>query len=178
MFPHRTIRFSFLCAAALFFSVGICAPQASAQTDEIAAIDLKKGSVWPQLAEHIGTYHYEEVLTDPAIKKELDAMLKGQKVDLKEELSVRAPIGFEDDCLILKGNPDREAETRRAYLQVCINKGEINLALYNSGKVTVFTKATNYDFLTNGIRTWIYFQDKIPDITTKPDYVQVIVQPD
>jgi hypothetical protein len=139
-------------------------------------IDWKTGGKWSHLSRYIGTYDYASVLEDKAVKSQLDSMLKGQDINLKSEMEVSAPIGFENDCLILKGNQYHKGNEHQTYMQVCLYEGNINLAVMKKGTITVFSRANEYMYLTDGMKTWIYFQNHSTDLQTKPDNVQFIVQ--
>lgn len=142
-----------------------------------APIDWKKGGQWSALTEYIGTYETEKVFTDKKVKEELDKMLNGQKVDLNAQFAVHGPIGFDNDCLIIRGNQEGKGDTNRAYAEVCVAQGTINLALYDSGKITVFTKFTDYQYLSEGMKRWIYLQSiPVTDLEKKPDDLQIFTQ--
>lgn len=158
-----------LLGAAILFSFTTAAV---AQKEE--SIDMKKGP-WSRLTQYIGTNNYDAVLGDAEVKKALDKTLQGHTVDLKEAFEVSAPIKFEGECLALKGNPASRGDTNRAYLEVCIS-GIINLAVYENGKLSVYSQFKDYQYLSDGMRSWIYFQSKDIDLYTAPKDLQFIVQ--
>lgn len=142
-----------------------------------ALIDWKKGGKWPQLAEHIGTYDFDKILADKGVKAELDKMFEGRDVDLNAQFAVHGSIGFENDCLLLLGNEQNKGDTNRAYMEVCIAQGNVNLALYDNGKITVFTKLGDYQYLNEGMKQWIYLQSvPFETIETKPADLQLVTQ--
>lgn len=147
---------------------------AQAQDKAEEKIDLKKGA-WSELAQYIGTYEYDAVLDNKHVKTQLDKLLKGQKIDLQSLLEVSAPIGFEKDCLVLKGNPEHKGDEMRAFLEACISTEDVRLAVYKEGKITIYAASSNYTYLNDGMRTWIYFQSKQPEMFTQPSNVQFIV---
>lgn len=141
-------------------------------------IDWKKGGKWENLAPYIGTYKYDSVLGDKAVKAELEQITKGTDIDLSTEFEVKAPIGFESDCLVMKGNPPHKGDTNRSYLEVCLFQGTINLAVYDHDQINVYTKFKEYHHLSDGMRSWIYFQNNSADVIRKrPDNVQLVIQP-
>lgn len=141
-------------------------------------IDWKKAGKWENLASHIGTYKYDSIFNDSAVKTELAKITKGTDINLSSEFEVKAPIGFENDCLILKGNQPHKGDTNRSYLEVCLFQGTINLAVYDHDKITVYTDFKDYRHLSDGMRSWIYFQNNSTDVLAKrPDNVQLVVQP-
>lgn len=166
--PSRLFRSLILGAAVL------CSFTSAALAQEKEIIDLKKGP-WSRLVEYVGTNNYDAVLDDKDVKKATDKLLKGHDVDLKTAFQVQTPIKYEGECLALSGNPQSQADTNRAYMEVCVG-GSVNLAVYNNGKVTVYATSNNYEYLTDGMRSWIYFQSKDIDLFAAPKDVQFVVQ--
>lgn len=166
---------SMLLAAAITVSF---AGAASAQQDNANNIDWKKGGKWSQLAQYIGTYQYNTVLQDTAVKTELERITKGYDIDLSAEFEVSAPIGFQNDCLIMQGNRVHKGDTNRAYLETCLFQGTVNFAVFDHDKIIIYTSFKEYRHLSEGMRNWIYFQNNPTTATTqKPDTVQMVTQP-
>lgn len=174
MMPTRRPVRTLLLAATMAVSFTGAAIAQEEGTD----IDWKKGGKWERLAPHIGTYRYDSVLGDSAVKAELGKITKGTGINLSSEFEVKSPIGFENDCLIMKGNQPHKGDTNRSYLEICLFEGTVNLAVYDHAKINVYTNVTGYQYLSNGMRTWIYFQNNSADALQKrPDNVQLVVQP-
>ncbi|PZQ43431.1 MAG: hypothetical protein DI551_12205 [Micavibrio aeruginosavorus] len=144
--------------------------------EEIAAVDFKKGKLG-HLAPLIGTYKYDDIWSDKTVKANFESLVKGHDIDLKKEFAVRGPIDFTDGCLILTGNQEHSGDTNRAFMEICLGEGNIDLGIYDSGKITVYSTATQYQFLPSGIRNWVYLQDKPMLSSPLPSNVQFIVQP-
>jgi len=164
--PFRPVLLTF-CALALsvLLSTG-------GHAQEQEKIDMKTGGAWPHLARYIGTYDYDELLKDKAVRAAIAKVLREKSVDLQTEMDVKSPIGFEGDCLILQGNRQHQADTRRAYMEACIFEGIVNIALFEDGKVTVYSDTTEYKYLTGSMRTWIYFQNNNADLYKQPEQVE------
>lgn len=165
----------------LFFLVTLtCATPAvsyaATASGDDAPINWTKGGKWSDLTRYIGTYDYSGLLEEKDVRAALKKLLGDRRtIDLQDEFAVQAPIGFENDCLILKGNPPQKGDIRRAYMTVCLHQGTINLALWNTGKTEIFTAHAQYQFLPEGLRSWIYLQDaKDGTPTEKPDNVTMI----
>lgn len=170
---HRSV-----CTLLLAATMALSFTGAALAQEDADAIDWKKGGKWEALAGHIGTYNYDAVLGDNGVKTELGLLTKGASLDLSSEFEVKAPIGFENDCLVMKGNRVHKGDTNRSYLEVCLFQGTINLAIYDHADITVYTKFQNYHHLSDGMRTWIYFQNNSADtLTQRPDNVQMVIQP-
>lgn len=162
----------------LTLAVAIAATGAAlAQADQEGHTDWKQGA-WGHLAPYIGTYEYDAVLSDPAVDEKLTATLGAQKEHLIKNLSVHAPIGFEDDCLIMSGNAEKAGQSQKAYLNICLFAGKINAVIFDKGTISVYTARKHYEYLPQSLREWIY-QAKNPDaFTARPDYVQMMSQPE
>jgi len=171
--PARLLTAALLTIA---FLLGVGTGALRAEDNDSAPIDLKNGK-WPALTQYIGTYNYDAVFGDKSVKTELDTMLKGHDTDLQNEFGVRAPIGFENDCLILKGAQKSTANEHSSYAEICVGSGMINLAIKDKKTITIYTRSDNYQYMSDGMRAWIYFQnnDMAVALTNKPENVQLVV---
>lgn len=146
---------------------------------ESVDIDWKKNGKWAALSQYIGTYAMEKVLDDKQVQEMLKTMLDDYKeIDLKKEFAVHGSFGFENDCLTLKGNQVQKADTNRAYMEICLSEGKVNLAIYERGGVQVISDANEYQLLPEGLRQWVYLQGNgddrpAPTLTSKPMNVQL-----
>lgn len=166
-------RYLLLLTAAFLLSFGAATLHAE---DKEAPIDWKKGGKWSALTQYIGTYDYDAVLGDTNVKTELDAMLKDRNINMGDEFAVSSPIGFENDCMILKGNRRHAGDTNNAYMEVCVGGGHINVAVRDHDKITIFTGAPDYKYMSEGLRSWVYFKNNNPGLTLKkPENVQLVV---
>ncbi len=93
-------------------------------------------------------------------------------------IAVSAAIGFENDCLVLKGNQEQRGDTNRAYMEVCLNAGTINLGVFDNDQITIFSRFGDYKYMSEGMRSWVYFQNNPPAILDKPANVQFVVKPE
>lgn len=167
---HLPVR-SLLLATAMIASFST-----ASFAQDMAAEDTTIERKWDNLASYIGTYDYDAVLSDKNVRKSLDKALQGNKVDLKKIFEVKAPIGFERDCLVLKGNEQHNGQSSRAYLEACLTFGNVTLAVYDAGKITVYSPLNDYQYLSDGMKQWIYFQNNNAPLQDKPKNVQFVVQ--
>lgn len=128
-------------------------PETSASETQEQSIDWKKGN-WGHLASYIGTYDYQAVLDDPAVKAELEALTGEATEKLMQNLDVQAPIGFEDDCLILSGNAEHDAGQNRGFINICLYKGKIHVGLFSAPTITVYTREEKYAYLPQSLKFW------------------------
>jgi hypothetical protein len=148
-------------------------PDAPAKPD---STDWKKGE-WGDLSQYIGTYQYDAVMKDKRVAKVIGNLIKDSKIDLASYFETKTPIGFEDDCLILQGNATNRADIQSGIMTVCLYKGTIHIATQLEDKITVYSPYTNYAYLSERMRIWIYFRaNPKTDITTKPDQVQFSIR--
>ncbi len=147
---------------------------AGESTESVNTIDWKTG-VWGDLSQHIGTYDYATVLSDKRIAGALEAQLTpAQREALYTNLTVKAPIGFEDDCLLLSGNARSAGGQEGAFIAICLYKGAVHTALEQNAGITLFTTAEKYDYLPQALKLWIYSQ-KHQEALGLPDGVNVVM---
>ena len=149
---------------------------AAAQDEATEKTDWKQGA-WGHLSRYIGTYDYDAVLGDPAVDEKLSAMLGPEKDRLLTNLTVHTPIGFENDCLVLSGNAEKVGNMQKAYMNVCLYAGKINAVIYSKGTVSVYTALKKYEYLPMSLRQWIEHAKNPDSYLSRPDYVQIISQP-
>ncbi len=121
-------------------------------------LDWKLGGKWGDLAQYIGRYEYDQVLNDKRVSAQLDTMLGKEEIEkLKARLDVRGSIGFDEDCLILSGNAPHQGGQEAAFVNVCIYKGEVHVAILSGGIIKVYSpEAPHYEYLPRAMKTWIY----------------------
>jgi len=173
---HATLRLLQTTLLAAAFVIAFSAAALQAKEKEEVPPDWKKDGKWSALTQYIGTYQYDKILDDKNVKDMLGVMLKGHDLDLKQEFNVKTSVGFENDCLILKGNRQNAASTNSSYMEVCVSNGSINLAVQDSPNITLFTALPEYKFMSDGMRGWIFFRNNGYKVAIdKPDNVQMIV---
>lgn len=166
--PYRVLLLSALL-------IGLCAATASplhAQGGNDT--DWKQGK-WGHLSQYIGTYQLEAVLTDPEVSAMIDKILdEDQKKIFMANMDVTAPIGFESDCLVITGNAQKEGNAERAYLNVCLYAGKINIGIYTDSAVTIYSSEKTYAYLPLSLRVWAYMTTSPNGFEIKPTYVQMV----
>lgn len=144
--------------------------------DDSQTIDWKKG-IWGDLSPHIGTYQYDAVLDAPPVAAALQALMgKDTLADIQQTMTTRAPIGFDDDCLILSQSETNAANSDSALIAVCIYKGTVHAARHKEGRIELYTKAEKYDFIPYAMKMWIYAQSH-PDVLSPPDNLDINLTP-
>ncbi len=171
--PFRLFQMSLLAAG---FLLAFSAASLHAENNKDAPPDWKKTGKWSALTQYIGTYEYDKIFDDKDVKATLATMLKGRDIDLKTEFAVSTSVGFEEDCLVLRGNRKSAAHTNSSYMQVCVSDGTINLAVQDGKTITIFTTMPDYKYMSQNVRNWIYFTNNGYKLAVeKPDNVQMVI---
>jgi hypothetical protein len=153
-------------ALALLLSVPLCAAaQASAR---------------PLLKKYIGNPDTDALLKEPAVRSRLEAMLGTQMPQLMRNLNVRSDVELVGGALALQGNAPHKGGEEEAI--VCIaDQGptpHVEAAVFSKGRVTVFAKAPQYEYLMICIKDWItQVNSGHRDRMAQPKNVQVVARP-
>ena len=139
-----------------------------------------QGSARPLLKKYIGNPDTDAMLKEPAVRSQLEAMLGKQLPTLIRNLNVKGEVELIGGALALQGNAPHKGGEEEAI--VCIaDQGptpHIEAAIFSKGKVTVFAKAPQYDYLMICIKDWItQVNSGHRDRMAQPKNVQVIAKP-
>jgi uncharacterized C2H2 Zn-finger protein len=134
----------------------------------------------PLLKKYIGNPDTDALLKEPAVRARLDAMVGKQMPQLLRSLDVRSDVELIGGALVLSGNAPHQGGQEEGI--VCIaDQGptpQVEAAIYLKGKVTVFAKAPQYEYLMRCIKDWItQVNSSHRDRFTQPKNVQVIAKP-
>ena len=132
----------------------------------------------PLMKKYIGNPDTDALLREPSVRAPLEAMLGKQMPRLIANLNVRSDVELIGGALALSGNAAHGGGIEEAI--VCIaDHGPaplVEAAIFSRGKVTVFAKAQQYEYLTRCVKDWItQVNSGHRDRTTQPKNVQVIV---
>lgn len=138
--------------------------------------DWKAGE-WGDLANHIGRYDYETVLNDKRIHAQLAVLLNDKELKhLLKNLEVRGGMGFDDDCLALSGNAEHKGGEEEAFVNVCLHKGDVRVAILSGQTIMVYAQEKlRYKDLTRMMRSWIYTA-KNRQVLEQPSFVEMRVK--
>jgi hypothetical protein len=134
----------------------------------------------PLLKKYIGNPDTDALLKEPAVRARLESMLGTQLSRLMHNLSVRGDVELIGGALALRGNADHRGGEEEAI--VCISDfGPVPLveaAIFSKGRVTVFAKAPQYDYLMLCVKDWItQVNSGHRDRMTQPKNVRVVAKP-
>jgi hypothetical protein len=117
----------------------------------------------PLLKKYIGNPDTDALLKEPGVRAPLEAMLGKQMPQLMRSLNVRSDVELIGGALALSGNAPHQG-------------GEE--AIFSKGKVTVFAKAPQYEYLMICIKDWItQVNSGHRDRMAQPKNVRVVAKP-
>jgi hypothetical protein len=137
-------------------------------------------SARPLLKKYIGNPDTDALLKEPAVRSRLEAMLGTQMPQLMRNLNVRSDVELVGGALALQGNAPHKGGEEEAI--VCIaDQGptpHVEAAVFSKGRVTVFAKAPQYEYLMICIKDWItQVNSGHRDRMAQPKNVQVVARP-
>jgi hypothetical protein len=139
-----------------------------------------QASTRPLLKKYIGNPDTDALLKEPAVRSQLESMLGKQLPTLIRNLNVKGDVELISGALALQGNAPHKGGEEEAI--VCIaDQGptpHIEAAIFSKGKVTVYAKAPQYDYLMICVKDWItQVNSGHRDRMAQPKNVQVIAKP-
>lgn len=122
-------------------------------------IDWKKGKLG-HLSTYIGTYNIMAIYDDPYVNRVLKDRLGKEYQHLIRNLQVRGPIDMVGGHLVVSGNEPHNAYNEAAILTVSPYDGEVNVALFSQGKITLYSQRDKYEYLPADLQVWIFLINK------------------
>lgn len=139
------------CALACVLAVAVLAVAPSIRAEDI---DWKKGAL-QHLARYIGTYDYEAVLDDPAVRAALMKRAGAHTDRIVANLQTRGPIDFIDGYLVLTGLAPHRGGEEEATVWIRIYDGEVRAALLHAGTMTLFAPEQHFHYLPKLLRAFL-----------------------
>jgi hypothetical protein len=141
---------------------------------------LAQAPMRPLLKKYIGNADTDALLKEPAVHARLEAMLGKQLPTLLRNLDVKGDVDLIGGALALQGNAPHKGGEEEAI--VCISdfgpQPLVEAAIFSKGKVTVYAKAPQYEYLMLCIKDWItQVNSGHRDRMTQPKNVQVVAKP-
>lgn len=169
------------CAAAtilLFDPHGFGRP-AQAQTAAQKQAQAREAQARALLAKYTaapGRDDSDGLLKEPAVRAELQRLVGNQVPTLMQNINVRGSIAFDGGSLGIRGNAPHKGTEEEGV--VCVNPfgpALVEAAIFSRGKVTVFTAAEKYEYLTLCVKDWITLVNSgYRDRFKQPKNVQVL----
>ena len=118
-------------------------------------VDWKHGKL-ERLTPLVGTYRYDEVLSDPEVAGALTELLPSATLPvLHRNLQVMAPIDFIAGHLVLSGNRAHYGGEEMAWVWLSVHDGTVKVVLLHEGALTLFAVAERYEYLPLPLRSMI-----------------------
>jgi hypothetical protein len=119
------------------------------------AIAAKAQGGTPPLRKYAGSPDYPALLKEPQVKANLQAVVGRQLPTLMRNLNVAGDIGLVSGALSISGNAPHKGGEEEGVICVSEYDGKVEAAIYSKGRVSVFAKDKNYEFLMLCIKDWI-----------------------
>lgn len=141
---------------------------------------MAQAATRPLLKKYVGNPDADALLKEPAVRAQLEALVGKQLPQLLRNLYVRREADLVGGALALQGNAPHKGGEEEA--SVCIaDQGPtpmVESAIFSKGKVAVFAKAPQYDYLMLCIKDWItQVNSGHRDRMAQPKNVQVVAKP-
>lgn len=163
--PKRRVTTAAVCLGA-FLSVSIQAadsdPDATAKT---------------MIAKYVATWDVDALLAEPAVRRELDALLGADLQQLQRNLDVNGGVEYVGGALMVMGNaPHRGTEDEAI---VCVQPWgaapRVHAGVYSAGDISIYTREQQYEHTTTCIKDWVTLvNSRHVDRLTKPANVRLV----
>jgi hypothetical protein len=156
---RRVRRHSAAVLAAL--SAALLAPHLTTQAQNAAQqqAQAREAQARALLAKYTaapGRDDSDGLLKEPAVRTELQRVVGNQLPKLMQNINVRGSIAFDGGSLGISGNAPHKGTEEEGV--VCVNPfgpSLVEAAIFSKGKVTVFTTAEKYEYVTLCVKDWI-----------------------
>ncbi|MBE7420577.1 MAG: hypothetical protein HS128_23010 [Ideonella sp.] len=109
----------------------------------------------PPLRKHVGSPDYPTLLKEPAVKKNLDAVVGKQLPALMRNINVTGDIDRIGGALAIAGNAPHKGGEEEGVICVSEFDGKVEAAIFSKSRITVFARDQNYEHLMLCIKDWI-----------------------
>jgi len=164
---HRALPVAFALAALVTVFV------APAWAEEI---DWKNGTLG-HLAPHIGTYRYDAVLGDTAVKAALEKLAGAEVPVIVANLAVAGPIDFVGGHLVLRGLAPHQGGEEAAMVLVKIYDGSVRAGLLHAGRLRLFAPDERYSYLPAPLKEFARPRDAAFSPSAPPPGVEWLRNP-
>jgi hypothetical protein len=139
-------------------------------------IDWKNGTLG-HLAPHIGTYRYDAVLGDPAVKAALEKLAGADLPVIVANLAVAGPIDFVGGHLVLRGLAPHQGGEEEAMVLVKIYDGSVRAGLLHAGRLRLFAPDERYSYLPAPLKDFARPRDAAFSPSAPPPGVEWLREP-
>jgi hypothetical protein len=139
-------------------------------------LDWKTGKLG-HLAPYIGTYRYDAVLDDPAVKSALRTLADADTAHIVANLDVASPIAFVDGNLVLHGNAPHRGGLEESILLVTIHDGTVRAALLHDRKMKLFARDPEYAYVPRALKDFLRPRETEPKRESLPADIEWVHGP-
>lgn len=132
----------------------LCAAVWVALAGTAQATDWKQGKLG-HLSAHIGTYNYDAILGDPAVRSALQDLAGPDVETIVINLDVASSVAFIDGFLILRGNAPHQGGLEEAFVMIKVFDGQVRAALLHDSRMTLFAADTEYEYVPRELRDFV-----------------------
>ncbi len=144
LMPFRPLSLALTTICALFAPILVNSQQSDSD-----------GGSWENLRSFVGTRNVDSVLSDNRVELALEGLRPDDLQSLLERLATVAPIGFDGNCLIIRGNMARRGDSDVGQIFICTHTQEVHAATFSGTELTIFSNEQSYDHLPYDFRLWI-----------------------
>jgi hypothetical protein len=132
---------------AAIFSAAVIASTAIAQDAE--------STTRAMLAKWAGSYDTDALLREPKVRAELQKLLGAELQHLESNLNVSGAVEVISETLSISGNAPHQGTEEEAIVCILPYNMTVEAAILSQGVITVFTHATQYEYIDRCIKDWI-----------------------
>jgi hypothetical protein len=139
-------------------------------------LDWKTGKLG-HLAPYIGTYRYDAILDDPAVKSALRTLAGADTAHIVANLDVASPIAFVGGNLVLRGNAPHRGGLDEAIVLVMIYDGTVRAALLHDRQMKLFARDSEYAYVPRELKDFLRPRETEPKRESLPPGVEWVREP-
>ena len=109
----------------------------------------------PLFQKYIGSPYTDGLLREPAVRAELQRLVGAQLPKLLKNLDVKGDVELVSGSLVVSGNASHGGGEEEGIVCVFAHSGGVEAGIASKGRITVFTKAGNYEEASICIKDWI-----------------------
>jgi len=109
----------------------------------------------PPLRKYVGSPDYPALLKEPKVKAQLDALVGKALPKLMRNLNVTGEMGLVSGAIQISGNAPHGGGEEEGVICVAEHDGTTQAAILSKGRITVFAKEKNYEYLMTCTKDWI-----------------------
>lgn len=146
--PCGSVAAAAACAAWLALGIVAWPPGVAGQDPAAAARAM--------IARHAGSRDVEAFLDEPAVRRELRALLGPDLAVLMNNLNVNGGVELYGGALSVSGNAPHQGTEEEGV--VCVQPfgaPKVHAAVFSRGRIVVYTRETTYQYLPTCVKDWI-----------------------